>query len=262
MEMGSEAVWLGVAFPILVGIGVALAVSDANEVEFWVARGCFIVAAIDALTFLVLWLWRNENLSIYIAIIGAVIAGATIITMVYGLKWVDYREEKSLTKLQPGSKPTPQLPAGCVPPPDTVVVLLGSNAAWGGQFPYTLLDMGGTKMLAVDKTAGKSQISINILRIFDDRGNIIARIDEEGFWVAPDMRREKPNRSTLVVHDRADQQALKVELLNSKTLYVEGVFRDRRGRIVRITADELILPGNNIMARSCFGGGGTAIRVN
>lgn len=264
MEMGSEAVWLGIAFPVLVGLGVALAVSDANDIEFWVARGCFVLAALDALIFVVIWLWRSENPSIPLVVIGAVIAGVSIVGLVYGLKWVDYREEKGLTRLLPGSKPRPQLPPRCDPPADAMVVLFGSNAAWGSQFPYTVLDMGGTKMLAVDKVADKAQLSISVLRIFDDRGTIIARIDDDGFWVAPDVRRQKPNRSTLVVYDRGDQQALKVEFLNSNTLYVEGIFRDRKGSVVQIIADRLILPRNNTVARNCFGAGtgGAAIRVN
>jgi hypothetical protein len=261
MELGSEAVWFGVAFPVLVGIGVALAVSDSNEIEFWVARGCFIVAALDALYFVVIWLWRSDDLRVQTLIVGALITGAAVVALVYGLKWVDYREEKSITKLQPGSKSRPQLPPDCDPPDDAMVVLFGSNVAWGS-LPYTVLQMGSTSMLAVDKVLGKSQININVLRIFDDRGNIMARIDEDGFWVAPDVRRQKPNRSTLVVYDRADQQAVKVEFLNSKTLYVEGIFRDRRGAVVQITPSQLILPGNNTMSHGCFGGGNIAFHVN
>ncbi len=260
--MGTEAVWLGVAFPILVGIGVALAVSDANEIEFWVARGCFIVAALDALTFVVIWLWRTESLGPPMAIVGALIAGTTVVALIYGLKWVDYREEKTITKLRPDSKPRPPLPPNCNPPADAMVVLFGSNAAWANRFPYTVLNIGGTAVLAVDRVPGKSQLNVNVLRIFDDRGNIMARIDGDGFWVAPDVRRQKPNPSTLVVYDRAGQQALKVEFLNSQTLYVEGIFRDRRGVMVQITADKLILPRNNIMTRGCFGGGAGAIAVN
>jgi len=262
MEMGSEAIWLGVGFPILVGIGVALAVSDANEIEFWVARGCFILAALDALAFVVIWLWRAESLGASTAVIGALIAGSFVIGLVYGLKWVDYREERGITKLMPGSKVRPQMPRGCDPPADAMVVLFGSNVAWGTKFPYTVLEMDKTKMLAISKVAGKSQISIDVLRIFDESKKIIARIDEDGFWVASDVRRQKPNRSTLVVYDGADQQALKIEFLNPNTLYIEGISRDRRGVMVQITADQLILPRNNSIAQSCFGGGGTAIGVN
>lgn len=262
VEMGSEAISLGIAFPILVGIGVALAVSDANGIEFWVARGCFILATVDALIFVVIWLWSTESLAVPIAILGVLIAGVTVVALVYSLRWVDYREEKGLTKLLPGSKERPQLPPRCIPPADAMVVLFGTNAAWGSKFPYTLLDMGGVKMLEINKSPGKSQLNITVLRIFDDRGTIIARIDENGFWVAPDMRQQKPNRSTLVVYDRADQQALKVEFVNPNTLYVEGIFRDHRGAAVQITPDRLILPGNNVFAQGCFGGASAAIRVN
>ncbi len=260
--MGLVEIGFGVAFPVLVGIGVALAVADASDIEFWFARGCFIVAALDVMFFTVKWLWFSEELAPRDWTVGAAIAAAALVALVIGLRWIDYRAERISAQLVPGTKPMPPLPPGCNPPADGLVVWLGTNVAWGTRFPYTVLNIGGVKMLAVDKVAGKPKLNINVLRIFDDRGTIIARIDEDGFWVSPDMRHVKPNRSTLVVYDRADQQALKIEFLNPRALYVEGIFRDRKGVTVRITPDSMILPGDNIFSQSCIAGAATAIRIN
>jgi hypothetical protein len=171
MEMGLESIALGVAFPILIGLGVTIAVSDSNEIEFWVARACFILAALDALYFTVVWLWFTEELEARVVAVGAGIAAVIIVSLVYILRWVDYRQDRASTVLRPGSTSTPPLPAGCNPPADAMVVLFGSGVAWSSNFPFTILTMSGTKMLVVDKIGGK--INVKLLRIFDDRGNII-----------------------------------------------------------------------------------------
>ena len=171
--MGLAEILLGIAFPILVGTGVALAVADANYTEFWVARACFILAALDAGFFTVKWLWFSENPGAREWILGGIIAAATLICLVIGLRWVDYRDDKISTQIRPGTKQTPPMPPNCNPPDDAVVVVVGSNIAWTKGFPYTVLNMAGTKMLAIDKEAGK--LRIDVLRIFDDTGSLIAR---------------------------------------------------------------------------------------
>ena len=127
MDMGPAAILLGVAFPILIGIGVALAVADSNEIEFWIARACFVIAAIDAIGFTVAWLWQGERELTWKTAVGAMIGAGAVIALVYGLQWIDYREEKNLTKLIPGNKAMPEVPQGCIVPDGALVVFLGSS---------------------------------------------------------------------------------------------------------------------------------------
>jgi hypothetical protein len=261
MDMGPAAILLGVAFPILIGIGVALAVADSNEIEFWIARACFAVAAIDALGFTVFWLWSAERFVTWKTAIGAVIGAVTVVALAYGLQWIDYREDKAATKLVAGTKPTPNPPPGCVIPENALAVFLGSSVAWSATFPFTILDMGSINMMSVDKVANKNELIINVLRIYDDHTNIIARIDSDGFWTDPGIRRKKVDKSTLVVYDRADNEVLRAEFINPRTLYIHGIFRDRRGVSVKVTPDEIIFPGNNTLSSACFGNVRVAIRV-
>jgi hypothetical protein len=156
----------------------------------------------------------------------------------------------------------PEMPEGCELSPNDLAVFFGKSVALTQNFPFTILNISGTEMLAIEAVPDKPQININILRIFDDLGNIIARIDSGGFWVAPNVRRQKPNRSTLIVFDRSDEQVLKVELMNPRALYVEGVFRDRKGVTVKILPDRVILPGNNTLFLGCIRNVRTAIRVH
>lgn len=261
MDMGLAAILLGVAFPVLIGIGVALAVADSNESEFWIARACFILAAIDAVGFTVVWLWLGERVINWKTFVGAAIAAIALIVLVCGLQWIDYREEKILTKLFPGTKPTPVAPENCKIPADAIAVFFGSNVAWGNTYPFTILDLSDIKMLSVDKVSNRIELVIDILRIFDDHGNIIAKIDSGGFWVEPGIQRKKPDRSTLLVYDRNDDEVLRVEFLNPRALSVQGIFRTRTGVTVRITSDALLLPGGR-HRQGCFGNVHTAIKIN
>jgi hypothetical protein len=261
MDMGPAAIGLGLAFPILFTVGFGLAVIDSSPAEFFVARACIALAALDAVGFTVYWLWASEKIENWKWVAGGVIGAAVLLLLVVGLKWIDFREDQVTAKLFPGDKPMPTLPRNCPIPSNAVAVFFGSNVAFSSKFPYAVLNMGGLEMLSIARPPKQDALAVSTLRIFDDLGNIIVRIDSDGFWVAPSLRRKRPNKSTLIVFDRSDNEALHIEFLNPRALSVRGIFRDRRGRVVRITDDALILPGENVIQKSCFGTVRTAIMV-
>jgi hypothetical protein len=84
------------------------------------------------------------------------------------------------------------------------------------------------------------------LRIFNDRNEIITRLDEDGFWVRYDIRKKRPNRSTLVVYDQTDSEVLHIEMLNSKTVSIEGKFRHPKTMPITITKDQILTGGKAI----------------
>lgn len=82
--------------------------------------------------------------------------------------------------------------------------------------------------MSVDKVANKNELIINVLRIYDDHTNIIARIDSDGFWTDPGIRRKKVDKSTLVVYDRADNEVLRAEFINPR-IYTSMVYLEIEG---------------------------------
>jgi hypothetical protein len=260
--MDISTLFFAAGFPIflaLFGLGAALAVSDANDIEFWVARICFIAAALDLAGFTVAWLYLAEKLTPRFAIFGAIIGALILVSLVGGLRWVNYRQDKTSTVLRAASEPRPPLPPQCVAdvPKDAFVIFAGTSAIWTDRFPIVLLRMNGIPMLSIDSVDG--ELEIKTLKIFDVSPSLIASVDDGEIWVAPQVRHQKPNRSTLIVYDKTDTQVLKVRLLNLNTLYVEGIFRDVRGTAVSILPDRLIFPGNNIFTSACFGRGGIVV---
>ena len=103
-------------------------------------------------------------------------------------------------------------------------------------------------MLAIDRNKDDSSIIITVLRIYDDRDNIIARIDENGFWVAATVRKKRPDQSTLIVFDHSDIQILRIQFLNPQAILVEGLFRHPalRPKTMSVTKNAAILLPNHI----------------
>jgi hypothetical protein len=82
---------LGVTFPILVGIGIALAMGSGSAAEFWVARISFIAAALN-ITGLIIWWVYNSGLSLSTLTIGALVGACSVVGLPTLLRWIDAKE--------------------------------------------------------------------------------------------------------------------------------------------------------------------------
>ena len=127
--------------------------------------------------------------------------------------------------------------------------------------PHTVIQMGQDQMLVIDRAPDGKSLVVTVLRIFDDRGEIIARLHKDGFWVKNTSRSHRPNERTLIVYDHNDVEALYVELLNATTLSVRGVLRHIGLPPIEITGDVAKLGGNSIRS-SCFGESSVDIMVS
>lgn len=160
--------------------------------------------------------------------------------------------------LKPGDESTPPMPPNCHIPEDALKVFYGSNVSATRVFPFTILQMGAEEMIVVDKNKD-GDLVVTTLKVFDERGEILATIDEGDFWVRNDLRKKRPSGSTLVVYDRHDAEVARIQLLNARSLSVEGVFwLPRQGNMpgigpVTISKDALI-SGNNRISGNCNAG--------
>jgi hypothetical protein len=154
--------------------------------------------------------------------------------------------------LFPDTLPTPPLP--CKPDDNDLILIYGSNAMWASRFPRIVLIMGHEPMIILNKNE-RGELRIDLLRIFDNRGNIIARIDEDGFWIDLSSRKKRPNRSTLVVYDHNDSEVLRVHFLNRQTVSISGIFRKPGSNIIlKITSDAVETIGSSFHAiKNCSG---------
>jgi hypothetical protein len=157
--------------------------------------------------------------------------------------------EKNAGVLYPGNVPRP--PVSCPAPidPSDFMVLLGDNAYLGKNFPRTLLSLRGEEIIVADQTP-EGALTLRALRVFDSKNEIIARIDERGFWIHPNSRKLRPDRSTLIVYDSDDRQVLNLRFLNPTTISITGLFRSR-GSAVLIDDQGILVGWGNRISRSC-----------
>ena len=166
---------------------------------------------------------------------------------------MNYLEALASKILKPGNEPIPPHAALRRVPDKALMVFLGTNLAWATRMPHTVLMMGGEPMIAIDRHQNSNQIVVSVLRIFDDRHNIIARIDEGGFWVENSTRSKRPDPHTMQVYDHNDVEVLRIVFLNPRAISVTGVFRHRDVAVpVIVTANNAVV-GGMTMSGSAFG---------
>ena len=161
-------------------------------------------------------------------------------------------------RLNPANEPLHY--GDCEIPKGALIVDFGSNITASTASPATILTISGVPVLQVERE--NNILLITILRIFDDRENIIVRLDKNGFWIEPNTRFEHPDRSTLVVYDHLDNQVLKLRFNNANAITVRGIFRVPGHPTVMAMDDKTVFPGGGAFSHSCLEGGAAAIGVN
>lgn len=253
-------------FPVLLacitlGVGTGFAVNSPDSMGFLVAKTCFVAATFVAVALIVYWVVVSRQAFPLNITLPALMALIAVPALVVGLQWMQGAELSLSTRLMPGNGPTPVLPPSMrdnALPPTALKVFLGSNLAWATRMPHTVLMMGGEKMIEINRDSSGNLV-VSTLKIFDDRNNIIARIDEEdGFWVENSTRKKRPDPSTLLVFDHTDREVLRIQLINKDSLSVTGTFRNPRVVQSIIVTPEFTKIGGMTLSGNSFGESGLA----
>jgi hypothetical protein len=122
-----------------------------------------------------------------------------------------------------------------MPHKDAFELKIGPSAFFVGSYNKTVFNIAGQNIFALTEQKVGS-IKISLLRVYDDRNNIIVRIDENSFWVDAGVRKKRPDKSTLKIYDHNDDEVLNMRFHNKHVVSILGVFR-YLGRIIKITPD-------------------------
>lgn len=167
--------------------------------------------------------------------------------------------------LIPANIATPNLPRGCVKPVGALGIFLGStNVTWAIQFPHVALFMKKDEMLVIDREKTSGYLEIKTLRVFGPEGRVVASIHDGEFWVSSNVRKKRPDESTLIVYDERDAELLRVSFLNPSALMITGVFRhpELSPIVYTVTDKEIIqMPNNGHISNNCLGYGGFSFDV-
>lgn len=167
-----------------------------------------------------------------------------------------YEPETSGT-LRPANDPDPPLPPGCIKAqPESIGIFYGGSVAFTPYEQITIIEVAGERLLWLNRT-DKGRLSISA-KIFSEDSRIVAEIADNNFTINPNnfFRRERPDKSTLVVYDQKNNQVLHVRYLNPLAIKVTGIFRYRNHFPVIVSENNLRV-GGVTFTEVCTNGSGT-----
>ena len=128
-------------------------------------------------------------------------------------------------RLVPGDDPTPDNPCSRFTPKGEgdVTVILEDNAAVVNHFPATILEVGDTPVISVDRVPGSRQ-ELALSADFRAKGNEIAiQVNKNGVVNRTSrLILMHPNKSTFLIEDSYGKEFFRAVYLNSKTFQVSG----------------------------------------
>ena len=223
---------IGFVLGILGALGIGLALMQA--IQFWLGASisyiCSMIILIRYWNGLVATV-RNRSGSVplreLIFVVVAFVLSIVVTTnAIFGrITAPDPDLASNRGVLQPAKENDPPFPAWCHHPPGSILVYYGSNLTWMFGSPFSVLTIHGMDMIAMSKSSDNEQLNISILRVFDDRDNIIVHIQNNAFFVSPDVRLERPDRSSLQVFDHLDSKVLDIKLINKDSIKISGIIR-------------------------------------
>ena len=117
----------------------------------------------------------------------------------------------------------PPVSSNCPIPAGAVALYLGNITSVVTAFPHAIFKVRGDDVLVVNRNSSGLLVTFSV---FDDHGNLVARLENNKFVAAhPDARLERPDGSSLLVFDGQGAQVLDVQFLNPQAVRITGILR-------------------------------------
>jgi hypothetical protein len=142
----------------------------------------------------------------------------------------------------------PPVSSNCPIPKNAVALYLGNRVSVITAFPHVVFTVHGDDVLRLDRDSSDLLISF---RVFDDRGNPVARLDRNTFVTTNSAAHvERPDASHLLVFDDRGTQVLDVQFLNPQAIKMTGILR-YPGADPIVISEKYSGQGGSIMPQSC-----------
>ncbi len=141
--------------------------------------------------------------------------------------------------------------SNCPIPSGAVALYLGNTVSVITEFPHVVFRAGGEDVFVIERDSAGLLISF---RVFDDGGNMVARLERNVFIaINAASHVERPSRSNLIVFDDRDTKVLDVQFLNPQAVKVTGILR-YRGADPIVISEKYLGRGGAIVAPACRSG--------
>jgi len=218
-DMRPIEVLLGVLFPIFIAVGIAMAASGTDPLEFTVARVGFWLAAIDIFGLVVWWFYKH-NEGIWQYIVGIFIVFIVVILLPIALRWIDAKEAAINKPVNFGVlTPKSDLLFSSEPRVVNRSIEIGNSGLKFGSF-----DFHGNK-LVVELIGGKAKVSSDIR---DETGNLVAQLIRNEWQTFPPAYDRNYNDYALEVKNSKGRVVLQVKVLPDQ-IQIQGEWWDTSG---------------------------------
>jgi hypothetical protein len=200
---------------------VASRLSDDVPITIWALIVCAVLICIS------LWTHRELSGSWRSFLILVIVIAFSIVCFRVNSNSVKKELERHTGPLVAANEQTPL--NHCAMSANSFLIFLDDGAvSSASKFPHDVFRFDNRAVLSIDKNKGDNLL-LNF-QVFDDRGDIIARMpqsksDANSYWVRPDSRMERKDPSTLSVFNHKDQLVLDVHYLNFSAVKIAGTFR-------------------------------------
>lgn len=125
--------------------------------------------------------------------------------------------------LKPSNLSTPSNPCSGSVPEKAITLIFGKMATYTTKTPHTVLRYKDEDLLIIDKKENGMSISAKF-RSRDKK--IVAELIDNKFVINPNnyFRKDRPNKSTLIVFDQEGTEILNIQYLNELAMQLSGIF--------------------------------------
>ncbi len=184
--------------------------------------------------------------------------GVICLAIVAWIFFVGDAPDKTVTA---GNAPPPSTPCRKIPP-EALVVLFGSNAAWITNDTKDLITFFDQPVLQAVQYENSSQLAIVGLRLYGPDNELMAYIGEHVEWLSQEISAERPDERTVLMRDSAGAVVFLVEYVSERVLRVEGIYKHPKLRgplVIGKESAQFPPPVALNMTRFCFERTGIAV---
>jgi len=117
----------------------------------------------------------------------------------------------------------PPVSSNCPIPKGAVALYLGNTVSVITAFPHVVFRVHGHDVFVIDRNSSGVLVSV---RVFDDVGNAVARLERNTFEAMNSASHvERPSPSNLTVYDDRNTRVLDVQFLNPQAMKITGILR-------------------------------------
>lgn len=229
-------------------LALALA-SNVMDNSIIFALGWLVAGAV-----LTLAVMKHDDIRLLYRLIISIGIMSLSIGVSYGNYKINYEKSIMITSgiLYPGDEKRPSSTVCRSQIPDNALAIyFGSNVAWTSGDKITLILINKSPLIQFERH--NSGIRLTNITILDDRSQVAAVASDNGFDIKPIAKGKMPTKNNIYITDYKGVEIFNINLLNSLSVKISGVFAAQNGIIARISDVEVAMPEGIYIAKLCLG---------